>query len=107
MHVSIHQPDFIPWLGFFDKIRLSDLFIIGDNVQFRKKGWTNRNQIKTANGASWLTIPVYQELGQSINVVKIRKESQNNRRSHQKGDKGRKRYGAHVTWDTQTRIRQI
>ena len=78
MQVSIHQPDFIPWLGFFDKIRLSDLFIIGDNVQFRKKGWTNRNQIKTANGVSWLTIPVHQELGQPINVVKIRKDSQNN-----------------------------
>ncbi len=76
MLISIHQPDFIPWLGLFNKIQQSDLFVIGDTVQFRKRGWTNRNQIKTANGPIWITVPVHQHLGQPINDVKIRTQQQ-------------------------------
>lgn len=76
MLISIHQPDYLPWLGLFSKIRQSDLFVIGDTVQFRKGGWTNRNQIKTANGPLWITVPVHQDLGQAINSVKIRTQKQ-------------------------------
>ena len=56
--VSIHQPAYLPWLGYFDKIRQSDLFIYLDTVQFQKQSFQNRNKIRTANGWTWLTVPV-------------------------------------------------
>jgi len=60
MIVSIHQPNYLPWLGFFDKIKRSDLFVIFDDVQFPrgKKHFGHRNQIKTSNGAKWLSVPI-------------------------------------------------
>jgi len=58
MIVAGHQPNYLPWLGFFDKIKRSDLFIIEDNVQFEQQGFTNRNKIMTADGVRWLSVPV-------------------------------------------------
>jgi len=59
MIVSIHQPNYIPWLGFFHKVLLSDIYVVFDDVQFpRGKDYANRNQIKTNNGQLWLTIPI-------------------------------------------------
>src|SRR5215204_5630658 len=58
MNVVILQPSYIPWRGYFDQIRRADLFIFYDDVQYDKHGWRNRNQIKTAQGKLWLTIPV-------------------------------------------------
>ncbi|HVZ53576.1 MAG TPA: WbqC family protein [Pseudolabrys sp.] len=58
MIVSIHQPAYLPWLGYFDRIARSDVFIVLDNVQFERNSFTNRNKIKTANGPAWLTVPV-------------------------------------------------
>jgi hypothetical protein len=59
MIATIHQPQFIPWAGYFYKIIKSDTFVLYDNVQFpRGKHFGNRNKIKTANGAIWLTVPV-------------------------------------------------
>jgi WbqC-like protein len=55
----ILQPSYIPWRGYFDQIRRADLFIFYDDVQYDKHGWRNRNQIKTAHGKQWLTIPVH------------------------------------------------
>jgi hypothetical protein len=69
MVVSIHQPQYLPWLPYFLKIKDSDLFIILDSVDFQKNGLQNRNQIKTAQGAAWLTVPVRQRLGQKIQEV--------------------------------------
>lgn len=60
MIVAIHQPNFIPWIGYFYKIARSDVFVILDNVQFTKNGFTNRNRIKTPNGETWLTLPIMQ-----------------------------------------------
>jgi len=57
--VVILQPSYIPWRGYFDQIRRADLFIFYDDVQYDKHGWRNRNQIKTAQGKQWLTIPVH------------------------------------------------
>lgn len=59
--VTIMQPAYLPWLGFFDRIQLSDHLIILDHVAIDKNSKTkfaNRNRIGTANGAQWLTVPI-------------------------------------------------
>lgn len=58
MTVVILQPGYLPWLGFFDQLRRSDVFVYYDDVQYDKHGWRNRNRIKTQNGPAWLTVPV-------------------------------------------------
>ena len=53
------QPGYLPWLGFFDQMRRSDVFVYYDDVQFDKHGWRNRNRVKAPDGAPhWLTVPV-------------------------------------------------
>lgn len=56
--VSAHQPNFAPWLGFFDKALHSDVLVLLDTVQFIKRGYQNRARIKAAGGPQWLTVPV-------------------------------------------------
>lgn len=58
MIVSINQPAYLPWLGYFDRIHRSDLHIVLDHVQFEKNSFVNRNRIRTAQGSTWLTVPV-------------------------------------------------
>lgn len=58
MIVSVHQPQYLPWLGFFDKIDKSDCFVFLDNVQYKKREFQNRNKIRTKNDWIWLTVPV-------------------------------------------------
>lgn len=60
MILAAHQPNFLPWLGFFDRMRQADLFIYVDHVQFERQNYQNRTMIKTAEGARWITVPVYQ-----------------------------------------------
>jgi len=71
MRVTIHQPQFMPWLGYLDKIDQADLFMVLDTVQFKKNEWQNRNRIRTPNGWQWLTVPVLQRFGQRIDEVCI------------------------------------
>jgi hypothetical protein len=73
MIIAIHQPNFLPWLGYFYKISKVDVFVLYDDVQFTKNGFTNRNKIKTPNGELWLTLPVKQsgKFGQNINKTEI------------------------------------
>jgi hypothetical protein len=56
--VVVLQPQFFPWRGVFEQIRLADEFVHLDDAQFQKGGFTNRVQLKTANGPLWLTVPV-------------------------------------------------
>lgn len=58
MILSAHQPAYLPWLGYFDKLIRSDLFVFLDTVQYEKNSFINRNRIKTPQGAIWLTVPV-------------------------------------------------
>jgi hypothetical protein len=71
MLVGIHQPHYLPWLRYFDKIARSDVFILLDTVQFSKNGWQNRNTIKTPNGPALLTVPVHARLDESLRAVTI------------------------------------
>lgn len=68
MIVTIHQPEHLPWLGFFDKMRQSDVFVLLDTVQFAKDDFQNRNRIKTRSGPTWLTVPVYKK-GRSQQLI--------------------------------------
>lgn len=54
----IHQPDFLPHLGFFHRLLRTDIFIILDHVFLSKSGWVHRDKIKTPQGEQWITIPV-------------------------------------------------
>ena len=67
--VAIHQPNFIPWIGYFNKIAHADIFIFLDDAQFSKNSFINRNRIKTVQGAQWLTLPVNVRFGQLIREV--------------------------------------
>ena len=58
MKIAIHQPNFLPWLGYFYKWSKCDLFVMYDDVQFSKGSYTNRNWILTHNGIQHLTVPV-------------------------------------------------
>ncbi len=58
MILSIHQPAYFPWLGYYDRIAKSDIFIILDTVQYQKNSFQNRNKIRTNIGWSWITVPV-------------------------------------------------
>ncbi len=71
MIVAVHQPQYLPWLGYFDKMRRADVFCFLDNVQYKKNDWQNRNRIKTAQGWQWLTVPVHYRFPQTINEVTI------------------------------------
>ncbi len=56
--VAIHQPNYLPWLGYFRKIAQSDVFVFYDNVQMPMgKSLVTRNCFKTQQGLRWLTVP--------------------------------------------------
>jgi hypothetical protein len=59
MKCVIKQPSYIPWRGFFDQLNRADLFIFFDDAPFDSRSWRNRNQIKTAEGLRWLSVPVF------------------------------------------------
>ncbi|MFN3476006.1 MAG: WbqC family protein [Candidatus Methylomirabilales bacterium] len=71
MKVAIHQPQYLPWLGYFDKMDQVDCFVVLDDVQFKKNEWQNRNRIKTASGWQYLTVPVLHRFPQRIFEVRI------------------------------------
>ena len=58
MRIAIVQSNYIPWKGYFDLIRSVDEFVLFDDVQYTRRDWRNRNQIKTPQGLQWLTVPV-------------------------------------------------
>ncbi len=71
MIAAIHQPQYMPWIGYFDKMDRSDVFVLLDNVQYKKNEWQNRNRIKTSQGWQWITVPVLYQFPEKINTVRI------------------------------------
>lgn len=69
--VGIIQSSYIPWRGYFDFIDSVDVFVFYDDVQYSTGSWRNRNQVKTAAGLRWLTVPVRVSLGMAIDEVEI------------------------------------
>lgn len=72
MIVSCHQPNYLPHLGFFDKMKKSDVFVIYDAVQFSDGFYVHRNRVRTNTGWMWLTIPVERHMA-PINTIRIKK----------------------------------
>ncbi len=68
---GIHQLHYLPWLRYFHKIYLSDVFVLLDDIQFTKNGWQNRNKIKSPQGWIYLTIPVRYHAEVLINQIEI------------------------------------
>lgn len=87
--VGCIQSSYIPWRGYFDLIRQSDVFVFHDDIQYTKQDWRNRNRIKTAAGLIWLSIPVRKATARgAIDEVEIDNEQ----------DWGRKHWRAMETY---------
>ncbi|MDQ8039467.1 MAG: WbqC family protein [Rickettsiella sp.] len=74
MLCAIHQPNFFPWLGYFDKISQSDIFVFLDNVQIQKTGssWVNRTKLNCFGKEKWFTCPIKRKPGYiKINQVEF------------------------------------
>lgn len=71
--IAISQSNYLPWKGYFDLIEKVDEFVIYDDMQYTRRDWRNRNQIKTDKGLHWLTVPVAVKgkYYQKINETKI------------------------------------
>lgn len=69
--VAIHQPGYLPWLGFFKKMMNCDIFVYLDNANFVKNNYYNRNHIRISNGITWLTVPVIKGKESKIKEIKI------------------------------------
>src|SRR5207247_589192 len=82
MRISIHQPQYLTWLGYLDKLDRTDVFVLLDNVQFKKNEWQNRNRIRTAQGWQYLTVPVLHKFPQRLDQVRINNQT-DWRRKHQ------------------------
>ncbi|HUT49662.1 MAG TPA: WbqC family protein [Alphaproteobacteria bacterium] len=68
--VAIHQPNYLPWLGYFDKLARADRFVFLDDAQFTKNSYINRTRVAAGGAARWLTIPVQVHLGDPIASVR-------------------------------------
>jgi hypothetical protein len=83
MRIGILQPGYLPWLGFFEQMYRTDVFVLYDDVQYDKEGWRNRNRIKGANGALWLTVPVHVKLSDHPLISEVRIDNKANwRKKH-------------------------
>ena len=69
--LSIRQPGYLPFIGFFKKIQATDVFVFLDDVQYTRSDFDNRNKIRTQDDSMWLTIPIFNKTGQTLNEVKI------------------------------------
>lgn len=92
----MHQPHYLPWLGYVDKADRADLFIFVDHVQFVRKQWHNRNYVKTQQGPTLLTVPVQQESRAERIAEKVIDERRPWRKKHRRTFE--QAYGAAPYW---------
>lgn len=97
MRLAAHQPQYMPWLGYFDKMDRVDLFVLLDTVQYKKNEWQNRNRIRTAKGWQWLTVPVRYRYPMMIREVGI-DETSPWRRKHREALRIQYARAPHVGW---------
>ena len=96
MRVAIHQPQYLPWLGYLDKLDSADVFIVLETVQFKKHEWQNRNRIRTKDGWQWLTVPIVDRFPERIDRVEINARTDWQRKHCQAL---RLHYGSAPYWD--------
>ena len=85
--VAAHQPNYLPWLGYFDKMMRADVFVVLDGVQFPKTGgtWTNRTAVLLNGQATWLTVPIVRKYTGFRTILEMRiDESRSWRAKHSK-----------------------
>ena len=58
MILAAHQPSYLPWLGYLDKVAKADVFVVMDDLQYEAQNFQNRNRVKLNNGVGWLTVPL-------------------------------------------------
>ena len=76
MYTTVHQPYFLPWMGFFSKLIYSDYYVVLDDVHFRKRHYLDRSKIINMKGEpEWVNVPVGENFGKKIKDVTIRKEN--------------------------------
>jgi hypothetical protein len=95
--IAIHQPQYLPWLGYFDKLDSADVFIFLDSVQFKKHEWQNRNRIRTKDGWQWLTVPIIDRFPEQIDRVEVNAKTDWQRKHCQAL---RLHYGRAPFWDS-------
>jgi len=71
--IAVHQPNYLPYIGFFHKLNNVDVFVIYDDAQFSKEDFQHRNKIRIFHGWKWITVPVEKKLI-PINEIKIKNE---------------------------------
>lgn len=73
MVIAIIQPNFLPWLGYFEQMARADLFVYLDDVQYTRKDWRNRNRLKSPTGVKVVTVPVkkHEAFRTLINEIRI------------------------------------
>ena len=72
MRVTILQPSYLPWLGFFEQMSRSDKFVLLDDVQYTRRDWRNRNKVRVKEGWVWLTVPIQQKNRFSQSLLETR-----------------------------------
>ena len=69
--VTIRQPGFMPYIGFFKKIQSSDIFVYLDDAQYAIRSWDNRNKIRSDVNSGWISVPVIHPFKKKLNEVEI------------------------------------
>lgn len=64
--VAIHQPNYLPWAGYFYKMLACDDFVFLDDVVLATRSFSNRNRVKTKDGTKWLTVPCTHTWGETL-----------------------------------------
>ena len=72
MIIAVHQPQYLPWLGYFHKIYSCDAFVYLDNVQYKAREYQNRNRIRIKEGCMWLSVPLIKDKNSYPNISAVR-----------------------------------